>query len=427
MRISRILRRLPYFQNRRINRPSPPSSYQIVQTRVARGYSFAIASNTALRAETLFPFLSRIVSPRHARTRIWLHIDDANRVPSGTLAITARIQKSLHLETPRSAVLLQVPTRSRLRVRTPPALDLPTGAAVHISKAAYRAILTGPHVRRHALLTTGDGVVIPVRLHKRDIDNSTIFVPLSLRTLGGFATGSEVQLTAIPKTPFREKFDAAANRVLSRRARSRFIKVIAIMLGYLLLALRFLDIFSELVLRAAFRSQSLTFRVIQAHPGDDDLQDTIRLHPSAFGALALRPGGQVLLHWGGQRMAVRALEDQKPFDGEFSSHVMRSVGLHLDSTPLSTDFPANLIARIPAPVRCTLNIPPNTVIEMRRKLRPALVSQLNQLAVPVAGLVATAAALPEVRGWPLLLGGILALVFGLAPLRMPRPPRGPWP
>jgi hypothetical protein len=154
------------------------------------------------------------------------------------------------------------------------------------------------------------------------------------------------------------------------------------------------DVCGELLLCAAFRSQTLTFRVIQAHPGDDDLRDTVRLHPGAFGPLALRPGGQVLLSWGGQRMAVRALEDQKPFDGEPSSHVMKSVGLRLAAAPLPSDFPAHLIARVPA---------------------------------PVAGLVVAAAALPEARGWPLLLGGILAVVLGLAPLRMPRPPRGPWP
>lgn len=64
---------------------------------------------------------------------------------------------------------------------------------------------------------------------------------------------------------------------------------------------------------------------------------------------------------------------------------------------------------------------------MRRKLRPALIGQLGQLAIPVAGLVVTAAALPEARGWPLILGGIFAFVLSLAPLRMPRPPRGPWP
>lgn len=192
------------------------------------------------------------------------------------------------------------------------------------------------------------------------------------------------------------------------------------------MVVRVLDVCAELLLRAAFRSQDLTFRVVQAHPGDDDLRDTIRLHPGAFGALALRPGGQVLLSWGGQRMAVRALEDQKPFDGELSSHVMKSVGLRLDAAPLPSDFPAHLIARVPALVRRSLNIPPNTVIEMRRKLRPAVIGQLNQLTFPVTGLVA-AAAFPEVRGWPLILGGIFAVALGLAPLRMPRPPRGPWP
>ncbi len=335
--------------------------------------------------------------------------------------------RSLQLDAPGSVVLLQVPDHLHLEVRTPPALDLPTGVGVHINRVTYKAVLTGRHVWRQALLTTAQGVVIPVRVRKRAVDPKAILVPMSLRTLGGIEKGAEIQLSAIPKTSFRDRRDAASRRVLSRRPRNRLVKLLTVASGCLLLIIRVLDVCAELLLRAAFRSQTLTFRVVQAHPGDDDLGDTIRLHPGAFGALSLHPGGQVLLSWGGQRMAVRALEDQKPFGGEPSSYVMRSVGLHLDAEPLPSDFPAHLIARIPAPVRRTLNIPPNTVIEMRRKLRPALIGQLSQLAVPVAGLVATAAALPGVRGWPLLLGGILAVVLGLAPLRMPRPPRGPWP
>jgi hypothetical protein len=92
-----------------------------------------------------------------------------------------------------------------------------------------------------------------------------------------------------------------------------------------------------------------------------------------------------------------------------------------------TDFPPHLIARVPAPMRRLLEIPPGTVVVVRRRLRPALVSYLNQLTLPVAGLVLAAAAVPAVRGWPLLLGLLAAVVLGLAPLRTTNPPRGRWP
>lgn len=381
MKLPRLQLPLPFglFSKLRNKQLGPAKAYQVVRTSVARGYLTAIVSKNEFSGETLFPFFAHVVSPRHARTRIWLYLDDENLVPHQALAIPARVRKSLQLEMPNPVVQLRVPNRSLLEVRAPPALDLPSGAEVHVSELTYKNILTSRHVRRHALLTTADGVFIPVRVRKRNIDPDVILVPMSLRTLGGIERGSDVQLSAIPKIFLSDQREAASRRIIIRRPRNRLVKLLAVSFGYLLMGIRILDVCAELLLRAAFRSQTITFRVIQAHPGDDDLRDTIRLHPGAFGALGLRPGGQVLLSWGRQRMAVRALEDQKPFDGAFSSHVMKSVGLRLDATPLSSDFPAHLIARLPAPVRRTLNIPPNTVVEMRRKLRPALIDSSTNL------------------------------------------------
>lgn len=212
--------------------------------------------------------------------------------------ISLRVRESLQLEEPDSTVLLQVPNSWRLKVHTPPALDLFSGAEVHISKVTYKTILAGCHVRHQALLTTAEGVVIPVRVRKRNVGPDAILVPMSLRTLGGIAKGSEVQLSAIPKAFFRDRKEAASSRVISRRPTNQLMKLLAVSLGFLLMVSRVLDVCLESLLRAAFRSQNLTFRVIQAHPGDDDLKDTVRLHPGAFAALALRPGGQVLLSWG---------------------------------------------------------------------------------------------------------------------------------
>jgi hypothetical protein len=215
--------------------------------------------------------------------------------------------------------------------------------------------------------------------------------------------------------------------VFSRAPRGFLRRQLGVVLGVALATVRLLDYILELVLRLALRSQPMCFRVTQANPGDDDLRETIRLHPSAFNALALQPGGQVILGWGDQRVAVRALEDHSPITDRPSPHVMYSVGLHLDEPALPEGFPAHLVARVPASVRRGMNIPPNTVVEVRRRLRPAVVSQLNQLTVPTAGLVVGAAAFPAVRGWPLVVGAVAALVLGLAPIRMPRPPRGQWP
>jgi hypothetical protein len=166
---------------------------------------------------------------------------------------------------------------------------------------------------------------------------------------------------------------------------------VAFSLSWPLFGLRLVDYGCEVILRLIFGTQPMSFRIIQAHPGDDDLRDTLRLHPAAFTALGLAPGGQVLIDWAGQRTSVRALEDHNPFGGSLSSYVRGVVGVRYDAE-LPQDFPSHLVARVPAPVRRHLGVPPNTVVVMRRRIRPSLVGQLNQLTMPLAGLVLAAAA-----------------------------------
>src|ERR1039457_4367563 len=193
------------------------------------------------------------------------------------------------------------------------------------------------------------------------------------------------------------------------------------------LCARLLDFLVELVLRAALRAQSLPFRVTPSSVGDDDLRDTIRLHPSASDARGVKPGGQVILNWADQHLAVRVLAspDQAATPQPGVGHGLAE--LDPDAKPVPDDLPRQLVAFVPAPVRRTLNIPPDTTIEVRRRLRTAVISQLNQLTIPVGGLILAAAAVPKVRGWPLFIGGVAVVVIGLAPLRIPRPPRGLWP
>lgn len=408
------------------------TAYRIAATpetvRLARGYISAVFNEHELDENTLYPFAARLVRPLRSASTIWMHKDSEDAVPRGTVAVSSRVRERLGLGPQTEKVRIEVPRRADLRVSLPPVVDIPSGAVVQVDKTV-RIQLQTERLRkpRMALLTSPAGIAIPVRLQQRRMAADKIAMPMHLRTIIGVRRGSRVQLTAVQRPSIRERLVGAEGRVLVRGTHRRWVRTTAVTIGLLIIGLRQFDRLFEWLLRLAFRSQSLSLRVTQSHPGDDDLRDTVRIHPSLFAALGIRPGGQVIMNWGRQRVAVRALEDQLVFNGQFSRHVLESVGLPLDATQLPADFPAHLVIRVPAPVRRILNIPPNTIVEIRRKLRPAIVGQLNQLAVPVAGLVAAAAALPEMRGWPLILGSVTATVLGLAPLRMPRPPRGQWP
>jgi hypothetical protein len=426
VQIAQLRSHLPIVRPRRAKPKASTTALSVVTSKHRRGVLAGTVASGQFAPDTLFPFLGRAVVQSQRPALMWFYKDDEDVVSSGTIGINQRGQRRLGITSSKD-ISLDLPNRFPLRARTPPAQDLPPGASIHVSPKLFKSFRTKALSHTYALLTTDQGVAAPVRLAMRPIGDEYILAPMSVRTLCGITEGSQIQLSTFPKFAPLRSGAWLAGRIFRRSPNEEWKRHLGIAFGLILVGIRFIDLAIELVLRVTLRSQPLAFRVIQANPGDDDLWDTIRIHPAAFAALATNPGGQVLLNWAGQRMAARVLADPNPVDTPASPVVLNSVGLRLDTGLLPDGFPAHLVVRIPAPLRTSLNIPPATIIEIRRRLRPAVISQLNTLTIPVAGLIVTAAALPEVRGWPLIIGAIAALILGLAPLRMPRPPRGRWP
>jgi len=422
--LAQLRSHLPIVHQRRA-KPNT-TALSVVTSKHRRGVLAGTVARGQFAPDTLFPFLGCAVAQSRRRALMWFYQDDESVISSGTIGINARGQSRLDI-TSSEQISLELPNRLPLRARTPQAQDLPSGASIHVSPKLFESFRTKTLSHVYALLTTDQGIAAPVRLHKRPIGDEYGLVPMLVRTLCGITEGSQIQLSILPKFAPLQSGAWLVARIFRRSPKATWKRNFGVTFGLILIGIRFIDLAIEIVLRVTLRSQPLAFRVIQANPGDDDLWDTIRIHPAAFAALATNPGGQVLLNWAGQRMAARVLADPNPVDTPASPVVLNSVGLRLDTGLLPDGFPAHLVVRIPAPLRTSLNIPPATIIEIRRRLRPAVISQLNTLTIPVAGLIVTAAALPEVRGWPLIIGSIAALILGLAPLRMPRPPRGRWP
>jgi hypothetical protein len=377
-------------------------------------------------AGAVFPMLAQGGRVGGHRIRFWLYPDRQGLVSPGTVGVSGAMERVLGLPSTGLPVTIAMPDPVLVKVVPAPALDLPKGASIHVSPSVYARFRRQGRWRR-ALLTTPNGVAFPVRLHKRPLASELAQVPMALRTLAGIKVDTQVQLSELPRITRWERYTKAFGRVFESTPRGSLRRNLGVLLGLVMLVLRAGDYLLELFLRLTLRSQPMCFRVVQANPGDDDLADTVKLHHAAFTALAARPGGQVTVTWAGQRVSVRALEDPTPITDQPSEHVLNSVGLHLDVEPLPPGFPAHLVVRMPAPMRRTLNIPPDTIVEVRRRLRPAATAQLNAVTIPTAGLVLAGAALPAVRGWPLAVGALTSLVLGLAPLRSPRAPRGQWP
>jgi hypothetical protein len=401
-------------------------SLTVVRSKALRGITSGNVAREQFGPATKFPFLGSATNKLGERTLLWVYNDEDPQTSPDTIGITRRGQSRLGTSVDQP-ISIEVPRHLSLGTATALAQDLPEGASIHVSPDVFSAFASRSRSRTYALLTTDQRMAAPVRLYKRPMSDSYARVAMFVRILSGISDGSTIQLSRFPSTPSSQFSAQLVARVFMRPPDARWQRRLAVILGLAVRGLRLMDLAIELVLRLVLRSQPLAFRVLQANPGDDDLRDTIRIHPTAFSALALSPGGQVILNWAGRTMTARVLEDPVPADTA-SPHILDSAGLHLDAPGYLPDgFPAHLAVRIPAPMRQSLNIPPSTIIEIRRRLRPTVISHLNQLTIPVAGIILAAAAIPAVRGWPLIAGSIAAIALGLAPLRMPRTPRGRWP
>ena len=330
-------------------------------------------------------------------------------VAKGEILFTKRARDELGLERKAKVVVEWPKFVGSVRVVLPSARYLPEALAVNVEPDVFKGFKKGKR-DTYALLTAG-GIAIAVRLVERaalfgrpsgDAREYEVQMASTVRAACGLTgdTGWRVQLADLPLEDGGPEVRPAG---LLRRSG------------------RLLDLLVETLLRWALRAPPLAFRSVKAALGDDDLRDTVRLHQDALAALAVKPGGQVILSWADREVAVRVLTLTDPYEPSG----LAQAAVDPDSPEVPAGFPSQRLVSIPPSVRRTLNIPPATVVEIRRRLRTALLSQVNQLIVPVTGLVLAAVVIP-LKWWQILTGAVIILVLALAPLRIPKPPPGRW-
>lgn len=344
-----------------------------------------------------------------SRCRAWAWRASSAGVPlgAGEVGISRRVAALLDLDGAAGAPLrIGIPVLGVYEVRSAVADDLPSMDEVHVPAG---------EVASHRLLSH-NGVAVWVRAVPRPhVAHDTVRMGYQLRVLLGATSGGAAPITlaelASDEDLTRRSDPAGGPRSLVARAR---------LLGARLGA--WLDQRLEAGLRALFRAPELHARVTQAHAGDDTAA-TVTLHPAAFDRLGAVPGSQVLVRWGGREIVAAAVADHDPHAGDGPAEIARqSQRVDRFSPALPVDMPGHLVVRLSAPARNALGCPAATVIAVRRRLRPMLVGNLNQLVIPLAGVILAAAAL-EQPNWYLIGSGTFVMsVFALAGLRIPRPP-----
>jgi hypothetical protein len=198
-------------------------------------------------------------------------------------------------------------------------------------------------------------------------------------------------------------------------------------MGAAILSARALESLLEALLLLLLGAPGQPVRVERAHPGDDNAdRRVIRLHSAVFPVLGISPGMQVFVHWERARTAAIALEDYQPHSPTIPKFLesRQAVGIRQSLPP---EFPPHLVARVSLAVRQDLGMPANSVAVVRRRVRTLVMSQLNQLTIPVTGLFLAGLAIKGIRGWLFYSALIIVVLLGLLPLRRAAPPRGRWP
>lgn len=355
---------------------------------------------------------------RHGRPRT---------LPHRHIGLSASAWSALHSVRAEAEALLIIEGAQSLKVAGAMASDLPAGNEVHISEELARLLGRRRFGRSPACLLSSARVCAPVKTVSRKSGHfSTMRAGMLTRALFELEVGDEVQLSLIPRRrphPLR----SLVQRAGLGPPRDSPWGVLVIVMGAAILSARALESLLEALLLLLLGAPGQPVRVERAHPGDDNAdRRVIRLHSAVFPVLGISPGMQVFVHWERARTAAIALEDYQPHSPTIPKFLesRQAVGIRQSLPP---EFPPHLVARVSLAVRQDLGMPANSVAVVRRRVRTLVMSQLNQLAIPVTGLFLAGLAIKGIRGWLFYSALIIVVLLGLLPLRRAAPPRGRWP
>lgn len=385
-----------------------------------------VVSATAMPKHFQFPTLGWVIAgSRRHWAWVWREgafsdiADVPIVVPSGAAALSRRLRLNLSREEPLpSEICVELPESAFFEVGPALAREVEPGAVVYVPRSQLGARASDkPRFDRRLLVFSG--VCAPVEVRPHDSDRLRIRCSHAVRMLIGVRPEQVVQLVTLPDHGIATGLASLKGGTTRSRRRQRWLAHSRVRPRR---ALRLLDRASEKALELVLRAPRLILRTTHAPVGDDG-EKIVRLHPKLFASLGITPGAQVVVSWFGLTTAAVALEDYEPAKTEALEAVRATQAV--ERTPTTADdLPAHLIVRVTMDVRRELGIPAHTVVELKRRLRPLVATQLNQLTIPMAGIFLAGVAVKDLRWWPLLIGLGIVIAFGLAPLRRARPPQG---
>jgi hypothetical protein len=264
-------------------------------------------------------------------------------------------------------------------------------------------------------LAYGKGMIsMPVRIRARRVPTGNVRMSMLTRTLAGVSASDDQKLDIAPLEPEHLKW---TDRL---RGRTSLQGVIGVSIATAYCVARWIPWAAEVILRLLFHSPQLAMRTVEAQLGDDTNR-VIRIPPETFSVLGIKEGDEVFVEWADRRVIAVAHQAFNANPADARAATVDTWGTELELSA------RHLIVGIAAEMRGELRIPRRTVITVRRRVLSIFVQRINELTVPVGGLLLAALTIQGLSRVFVAVGVVVVTILAMLPARYRVPPRGRWP
>lgn len=368
----------------------------------------------------LKPGSQLLIEHNERAVAVWMHGD--HRVPKehkdkAVIWLTKRARIALGIGDSGSVVVKgTIPDTVQLTAAVALVDDLPKPYEVDVSAAVKRRVSN----RDGWGLLIYDEIPMPVRLRQRRINSDNIRISFPTRAL--IYPASDLGGEVLQLSPVLEDCLPFLVRLKIRHPYAGFFGLLA---GIMKRLIHHVGQIFESLLRPILLAPIVVTRTTEAFVGEDTYQ-VVRLNAQIFPLLGIKPGEQVIVSWASRQVVATALEFVETNADPQASTTLQRTDLHHTGTRSS--IAPHLAIGITAPMRASLGIPRHTVVNVRRRLTPLILSRINELTIPVGGLLLAALALPGViPRWGIGISILAVIMLALVSARYRLPPTGRWP
>jgi hypothetical protein len=300
-------------------------------------------------------------------------------------------------------VNLTLPTAISVHFRRAAVDKLPTSLEARVSSEVFKLFKPGAN-RSYWVLATTQSVAIPIRLvqdsTKGNLETPELRGGALLRFFLGLGTESQVQLSPIGHV-LNDRPTRNQRTVRNSFARGKGEGAQAVVAAVIRTKRR--------VSSALERSLHLLFGApsvaVVSHPASlgDDTEQIVRLHPSLFSMLGISPGDEIFVEWGGRRTAAVAFE----FSPDSSANTNGS------------NHTGHLQALVSAQIRFDLGMPRSSALELRRRVLPKVLDNINDAFIPAVSVLIGMISL-GLTGPELVFAVLSAVYLSLLKVRVPK-------